>query len=167
MLLDPATPANFCAGDPCATPTPFYYAPAGTEPVASDINAKLSKPNGGLPLPLRATIGRGVPNPALGPGYHSVLRIRTRKNSALFQLKLFNAGTEITAIPLPNAIIDVTARIGNSYRRTQREVPITASTFPGLSDVIYSDTSICKDFNLITSPGYEQIVQDTCAIGDP
>jgi hypothetical protein len=53
------------------------------------------------------------------------------------------------AVPDGTATIDVTARANQSYRRLVYKMPIIQGAAAGLNYVMYSDTDVCKDFNVI------------------
>lgn len=81
-----------------------------------------------------------------------VIRIRARYHKATYTAKFFNGTTPVEVQPA-NAHIDVTAKVGDLYRRITAEKPL-----PGLNrgnsyidDVLYSDGNICKNLTVLGS----------------
>lgn len=85
------------------------------------------------------------------PGYKTILRLESRFGDASYDLKAYdNSGAQVQ-LPLQNAQIDVTANVGDAYSRLQLSVPIRSSVYPGF-ETLYGDTSLCKDFDILTNP---------------
>lgn len=86
----------------------------------------------------------------LGDGNRFVLRLKSRYNDAQYRITAQGAGN--VALPIPGAVytIDVTARAGDVFRRIQTSFPIgdNPTGLPGLDYVLYSDTDICKSFQV-------------------
>jgi hypothetical protein len=154
-------PSNTCASDPCMPLPSFPY--AFPEPTFNELNPRVFRYPGTPEMQWHAVLRPGTP-PSLGGEYNTVLRIRTRNESSRVLLKLFQGSSELTAIPLPDAVVDVTSTLGETHRRTQREVPIRSTTFP--VEAIYSDTEICKDFILVTTPDYQRVFSRICEVGN-
>jgi hypothetical protein len=76
-----------------------------------------------------------------------ILRLRPRYASTRYKM-VFTQGGTVVAMPSQTAVIDVTARAGGVYRRVEVQVPILAGAASGLDYVLFSDTDICKDFNV-------------------
>jgi Tfp pilus assembly protein PilX len=87
-------------------------------------------------------------------GYDYLFRIRSRYLPSSYQMT-FYTGANGTGAKVPvsdgTATIDVTARAGVTYRRVLAKLPITNGAASGLNYVMYSDTNICKDFNVINN----------------
>ena len=65
-------------------------------------------------------------------------------------MTFLNGGT-IVKVPDGTATIDVTARAGQTYRRVISKLPINGGASNGLNYVMYSDTNICKGFNVMNN----------------
>jgi hypothetical protein len=80
-----------------------------------------------------------------------MLVLKTRYNSARYRVSVLGDGNVPLAIPGAMYTIDVTARAGETFRRIQTSFPIgetSPTSLPGLDYVLYSDTDICKSFEL-------------------
>jgi hypothetical protein len=62
-----------------------------------------------------------------------------------------NANGSTVAVNDGTATIDVTAYAGATYRRVIAKLPSLKGAAGGLNYVMYSDTNICKDFNVINN----------------
>lgn len=84
-----------------------------------------------------------------------VLRIKTRYNATNYRITALNSSNVPLNIPGANYTIDVTARAGDVFRRIQTSFPKDGNPIPttidGLDYVLYSDTDICKSFEVKTS----------------
>jgi Tfp pilus assembly protein PilX len=87
-------------------------------------------------------------------GYDYLFRIRSRYLPSSYQMT-FYSGANGTGSVIPvtdgTATIDVTARAGVTYRRVLAKLPLTNGAAAGLNYVMYSDTNVCKDFNVINN----------------
>lgn len=86
----------------------------------------------------------------IDPAKKYVLRLKTRYNKASYRITAQGAGNVALSIPGAVWTIDVTARAGDTFRRIQTSFPIdqNPSGLPGLDYVLYSDTDICKSFQV-------------------
>jgi len=85
------------------------------------------------------------------PNNKRILRLKARYNGASYRVSVLGAGNAQLTIPGAVYTIDVTARAGDTFRRIQTSIPIgapTPSTVQGLDYVLYSDTDICKSFEI-------------------
>ena len=89
-----------------------------------------------------------------GGGENYLFRIRSRYTASAYQMTFrtgsAGGGTDVN-VPTGTAIIDVTAHVGTEYRRVISELPIGTSAAGQLNYVMYSDTDICKDFQVINN----------------
>lgn len=81
-----------------------------------------------------------------------IFRIRSRYTASAYQM-VFKPnpngnGTHIT-VPDGTATIDVTAKAGQTYRRVISKLPLNNGAAAGLNYVLYSDSNICKNFDVI------------------
>lgn len=88
-----------------------------------------------------------------------VLRLKTRYNATNYRITALRSDDTVINIPGAMYTIDVTARAGDVFRRVQTSFPI-GSTPPaaknGLDYVLYSDTDICKSFQVKDAGAVEQ-----------
>jgi Tfp pilus assembly protein PilX len=85
-------------------------------------------------------------------GLNYLFRIRSRYAASAFRFTFYtgnNATGAVVQVPDGTATIDVTARAGQTYRRTISKLPLNSSASSGLNYVMYSDTNICKNFEVI------------------
>jgi hypothetical protein len=84
-----------------------------------------------------------------------IFRLRSRylpsNYKMIFKKGSNGDGPQITDLPTGTATIDVTARAGQSYRRVISELPLTGGASGGLNYVMYSDTDICKNFQVLSN----------------
>lgn len=108
--------------------------PASTV-VADNTNAALLPASKGAIVYVRAIY------PDSGSQYNYAVTLRAQNGAAITPT-------------LDSAIIDVTAKAGPVYRRIVATAQSTHSTTPaGLNYVLFSDTTICKDFSIFEAPG--------------
>ena len=62
-----------------------------------------------------------------------------------------SAGNFIVPVSDGTATIDVTAKTGQTYRRVVSKLPLSGVAAGELNYVMYSDTNICKDFDVINN----------------
>lgn len=99
------------------------------------------------------------------PGYKTVLRLTPRGGPARYHLEVFDQLGAKGPIPLPNAQVDVTAKVGDSLRRLQLEIPIRSSAAPGLTNVLFGDDELCKNFSVLSDNGaYQEVRSNSSAI---
>jgi hypothetical protein len=104
-------------------------------------------------------------------GYQAVIRVRTHFGSASYQMVVYNGAVPV-AIPLGHASIDVTAKVGDSFRRVTQNVDIQSNIFSGLGDVLFADENLCKDLRIIgdsNAPSASDTVDENngiCPIGN-
>ena len=79
-----------------------------------------------------------------------VIRIRARYHKATYTAKFFNGTTPVMVQPA-NAHIDVTAKVGDLYRRITAEKPLSGLNRGNsyIDDVLYSDKNICKNLTVL------------------
>lgn len=86
-----------------------------------------------------------------GTAHKYVLRLKSRYNGAKYKISVTSGGVPVT---IPGAVytVDVTARAGDTFRRIQTSFPlngkVTSEGLSGLDYVLYSDTDICKSFEI-------------------
>lgn len=160
---------NFRAGDPRLSLQNALIVPAGSGAGAgvADYNSGAGFPNSGPYQANCAPLGRSLPA-ALGsaplnyncyavinnlsPSSNYIFRLRTRYLPAAYQMIFksgFNGDGSVVPVPTGMAMIDVTARAGQTYRRVISQIPLNQTAAADLNYVIYSDTDICKDFDVI------------------
>ena len=87
-------------------------------------------------------------------GYGSksvVLRITARYKPTSYTMHFIGAGGNKVSVRFPHAIIDVTARSGQTYRRVQAQKPIKYTTFDFVSNVLYSGKNLCKTLQVYSN----------------
>ena len=79
-----------------------------------------------------------------------VIRVRARYHKATYTAKFFNGTTPVMVQPA-NAHIDVTAKVGDLYRRITAEKPLSGLNRGNsyIDDVLYSDKNICKNLTVL------------------
>jgi Tfp pilus assembly protein PilX len=83
-----------------------------------------------------------------------VLRLKTRYNPTRYRITALGPVGNDTPLNIPGAMytVDVTARAGDVFRRIQTSFPKDGKLLPtsidGLDYVLYSDTNICKSFEI-------------------
>lgn len=159
VLLDPGL--SSCSA-PCAPFHLFYSTPGGPEPTAAQLKTGVERSNPSYTF--NRSIDHSAPVPGITGPVNTVLRIRTHESAVKFQIKIWKGGTVINAVPLPNAQIDVTAKVGNTTRRLVMQEPLKDQTLP--FNVLYADQAACKDFDYLTSPGGDSVEQNICPIGN-
>jgi hypothetical protein len=79
-----------------------------------------------------------------------MVRVHSRFNQASYQASFYNSnptnGTPDATAVSSKALIDVTAKAGNLYRRLQAELPIGGSSL--FDAVVYSSQPICKNLSV-------------------
>jgi len=63
----------------------------------------------------------------------------------------FLNGASVVTVPDGTATIDVTAKAGQTFRRVISKLPINGGAAGGLNYVMYSDTNICKAFDVMNN----------------
>lgn len=177
-MLDPSRNCAGASEVPCAARAMFYtlypLAADATEPTPDTLTFGVQR----LGSENRASFG--LPNTTkiahitaadigLDQPYNSVLRLTAREKDARVFVRVFNGTTELTAIPMQDAVADITARVGSAFRRLEVTVPVKSSPLDS-ANVLYSDGSLCKDQDVLSIPGgvgggaYEQAFQNICEI---
>lgn len=82
------------------------------------------------------------------PGNNYLFRLKSLYGASAYRLTFYN-GVNKVAVPDGTATIDVTARAGDTYRRTITKVPVQNGTASGLDYVIFADTGVCKTFDVV------------------
>lgn len=83
-----------------------------------------------------------------------LFRIRSRFGSSSYKFVFMsNASGDGSSVQVPtgSALIDVTAKAGQTYRRVISRLPLNGEAAAGLNYVMYSDTDICKNFTVINN----------------
>lgn len=76
-------------------------------------------------------------SPALSSGsFNYAIRIKPRYADMHFQLRIWDTSGNLMTVKSTNAIIDVTARSGNLYRRIKAEKPIIPTALESISDSV-------------------------------
>ncbi|HVQ43629.1 MAG TPA: hypothetical protein VMT30_01555 [Candidatus Saccharimonadia bacterium] len=81
-----------------------------------------------------------------------LFRLRSRYAASSYRMTFRSGpnGTGATVtVPDGTATIDVTARAGQTFRRVISKLPLNKSAASMLNFVIYSDTDVCKNFDVI------------------
>ena len=78
-----------------------------------------------------------------------VFRLRSKYAGSAYRLTFYNPAGNPVSVPDGTATVDVTARAGNTFRRTITKVPITNGATSGLDYVVFSDSGVCKSFQVI------------------
>jgi len=81
--------------------------------------------------------------------YHYLFRLRSRYMPTSYKVTFFSSGGAQVSVPDGTATIDVTAKAGQTYRRVISKLPINGGAASGLNYVMYSDTDICKNFDVM------------------
>jgi hypothetical protein len=90
----------------------------------------------------------------LSPAEDHLFRLRSRYLPTSYRMTFkqnANGTGPVIQVPDGTATIDVTAKAGASHRRVLTKLPLGNSAASGLDYVIYSDTDICKNFNIINN----------------
>jgi hypothetical protein len=88
----------------------------------------------------------------LDPSKDYLFRIRSRYAATSYRMtfrKQANGAGGTVLVPDGTATIDVTAKAGQTYRRVISKLPLNDSAASALNFVIYSDTDVCKNFDVI------------------
>jgi hypothetical protein len=88
----------------------------------------------------------------LPSGKNFLYRIRSRYSSSGYRMTFMsNPNGNGSVVPVPDgmATIDVTAKAGDAYRRVISKLPLNKGAASGLNFVIYSDSDVCKNFDVI------------------
>lgn len=80
-----------------------------------------------------------------------IMRITARYADTRYSLSFLNSSGNSVDTHLSQAIIDVTARSGQTYRRIQATKPIDYTTFDFAANVLYSGKDICKNLTVYSN----------------
>lgn len=101
-------------------------------------------------------------------GYSSVLHIQPRFKAANLIARFYGNDGQEYGVPLDLATLDVTARVGDSFRRVQQTIPIRSTPASTVDTAIYGDYSVCKDLDVFTGPGGYLVPHElNCRLSDP
>lgn len=77
-----------------------------------------------------------------------IVQLKARYNDAKVNAQFYRGSVNTTPVTVQQsrAIIDVTAKVGNLYRRIQAEKPLGNNSF--ITDVLNSNASICKNLTV-------------------
>lgn len=81
-----------------------------------------------------------------------LFRLRSRYVGSQYRMTFWtgaNGNGSMVDVPDGMVMIDVTARAGDAYRRVISQLPRGTGAASSLNYVIYSDTDVCKNFNVI------------------
>lgn len=139
------------------TTTPRDYSPSATANNASISSNTCGTPtttgtntyNCKLTLNLGTFLGSTTQN--------VVVQFRPRYKKTNFNASFVSGGTPLTVRP-NTAAIDVTAKVGDFYRRVRAEKSLENNSF--VYDVLYSRSNICK--NLQSGASYELLAANNC-----
>ncbi len=96
---------------------------------------------------------------------NKVFKFTARYNGTHFRFKFYN-GTNLLTVPQPYAIIDVTARSNNLYRRVIAQKPLVRTQLLSyLDNVMFSGKNICKDMKADFNHGVPQYADGTPVTG--
>lgn len=90
-------------------------------------------------------------NTADGGNKRYVVRIKSRYAGADYRITVADRNGVRMDIPNTMYTIDVTARAGEVFRRAQTSFSTVPESISGLDYVLYSDTEICKDYEIKAS----------------
>jgi Tfp pilus assembly protein PilX len=111
---------------------------------AIDYHCRLEyKNNRRIPLKELSGTGTGI-DPQTNP-QNFILRLRPRYTNTNYRITFFRGNDKID-VKFPFAVIDVTGRSGDTYRRIKAYKPLTPSNiYNNLDNVLVSGTEICKN----------------------
>jgi hypothetical protein len=90
----------------------------------------------------------------LNTGDDYLFRIRSLYLASSYRMTFYagnNASGQVVPVPTGQALIDVTAKSGISYRRVIYNMPLFDGAASGLNYVMFSDTDVCKNFDVINN----------------
>lgn len=90
----------------------------------------------------------------LNTGNDYLFRLRSLYAASSYRLTFYSGNDgngSVVPIPTGEALIDVTAKAGQAYRRVIYDMPLEDGAASGLNYVMYSDTNICKNFDVINN----------------
>ena len=97
------------------------------------------------PYNCQVTINGFVPN-------NFILRLKSVLAGTHYRIQAFGASGNVVSIPSQFETIDVTARVGDAYRRVVEAVPVNTGA-ANLDYVLYADNSICKNISVSVVTG--------------
>jgi len=86
-----------------------------------------------------------------GAGFNYLFRLRSRYGPTSYKVSFISAAGAVITVPDGTATIDVTAKAGQTFRRVISKLPINAGAAGGLNYVMYSDTNVCKGFDVMNN----------------
>ena len=130
---------------------------AGSAPATNALNSYVYNDASSLSRPFVVPCNTSGSYPCVaGVGLNQslkyMLRLKARYNGAKYRITAQGANNVALAIPGATYTVDVTARAGDTFRRIQTSFPTAGSVptgLPGLDYVLYSDTDICKSFEVV------------------
>lgn len=152
---------NLPAGSPAAIEvTAVYWSSSGTNPVASGQDPSTAvTTNATILLPSAANCASGgnylcrvdLNLDTLVPGAvnkNIIVQLKARYSDAKVNAQFYrgSVNTSPVTVQQSRAVIDVTAKVGNLYRRIQAEKPLGNNSF--VTDVLNSNASICKNMTV-------------------
>jgi hypothetical protein len=106
------------------------------------------------------SLGSILGNGANAANYNIVVKLKSRYvDNTPVQVQFFNtASANPVDIQSSIATIDITAKVGDLYRRIQAQKPVGSNSF--IDDVLYSKAKICK--NLVVKQDYGLVSDNIC-----
>ncbi len=95
--------------------------------------------------------------PTSGPGKRTVLRLRPYFSAMQYTMKIVDGIGKPVDVALDRTIIDVTARVGSSYRRIEQEVSLVPKPVDG-GEAVFGDDRVCKEFTLFNTISGEGLI---------
>lgn len=90
-----------------------------------------------------------------------ILRLKARYNGIKYKITVLDSANNPITIPTTTYTVDVTARAGDTFRRVQTSFTGIPKSVDGLDYVLYSDTDICKSFEI--KAGVASTLNGICA----
>lgn len=90
----------------------------------------------------------------LNTGDDYLFRVRSLYLASSYRMTFYtgnNGAGQVVPVPTGQALIDVTAKSGVSYRRVIYNMPLFNGAASGLNYVMYSDNDVCKNFDVINN----------------
>lgn len=193
-IADSANSASWPTGAPPAMEITFVTHGSGVTPASKTVILQPSTASGTAGLNINVSTVPSTPPTAAGnvytircapnaagqdcaatfsnfstdPNRWTVTRVKPRFANAVYDMQVLDNNDQLYPIPLQNARIDITARVGSSYRRIIKQVPIRSG--PYADYVLYGDVDLCKRLQVVAGAPFESIDAFNgrgCAINPP
>ena len=89
-----------------------------------------------------------------------IVILRSRYKNTDYQAQFFDSSNKPLTVNPSQAIIDVTAKVGNYYRRIRAEKPLQGSSY--INDVLYSSKNICKNMTAVDDGSFSLASGNNC-----